>query len=127
MSISLPEHPPDRPGHHRPGRHLSHPADAALAPAWSRGVSPAKRPVGRSVPVFNTVREASKNRRECTVIFVPARFTAASDYEAMEAVCTLIITVAEHVRSTIMLASYQPGAKLGCRVIGLFVRRHLAR
>ena len=71
------------------------------------------------VPVFNTVREAVEaTGANATVIFVPARFTAASAYEAMEAEIGLILTIAEHVPVHDMMGVYHLARKKGCRVIG---------
>ena len=84
------------------------------------GVTPGKG--GQTVlgvPVFNTVREAVEaTGANATVIFVPARFTAASAYEAMEAGLGLILTIAEHVPVHDMMGVYHLARKKGCRVIG---------
>ena len=71
------------------------------------------------VPVFNTVREAAEaTDANTTVIFVPARYTAAGVYEAMDAGLKLILTIAEHVPVHDMMGVYHRAKKLGARVIG---------
>jgi succinyl-CoA synthetase alpha subunit len=84
------------------------------------GVTPGKG--GQSVlgvPVFNTVREAVEaTSANATVIFVPAKYTAAGAYEAMDAGLALILTIAEHVPVHDMLGVYHLARKKGCRVIG---------
>lgn len=71
------------------------------------------------VPVFNTVREAAEaTGANASVLFVPARFTAAGAYEAMDAGIELIVAVAEHVPVHDMLGVYHLARKKGCRVIG---------
>ena len=84
------------------------------------GVTPGKGgQTVAGVPVFNTVREAVEaTGANASVVFVPARFTAASAYEAMEAGLRLIITVAEHVPVHDMLGVYHMARKLDCCVIG---------
>lgn len=84
------------------------------------GVTPGKG--GQTVlgvPVFNTVREAMEaTGANATVIFVPARFTAASVLEAMDAGMPLVLTIAEHVPVHDMLRVYHLSKKKNCRVIG---------
>jgi len=71
------------------------------------------------VPVFNTVREAVETTNANTsIIFVPAKFTAAGVYEAMDAGLKLILTLAEHVPVHDMMGVYHMAKKKGCRVIG---------
>lgn len=71
------------------------------------------------VPVFNTVCEAMEaTGANATVIFVPAKFTAASVMEAMDAGMPLILTIAEHVPVHDMLRVYHLAKKKGCRVFG---------
>lgn len=71
------------------------------------------------VPVFNTVREAVETTdANATVIFVPAKFTAASVYEAMDAGLKLVLTIAEHVPVRDMMDVYHMAKKKECRVIG---------
>lgn len=71
------------------------------------------------VPVFNTVKEAVEaTNANATVIFVPAKYTAAGVYEAMDAGVKLILTIAEHVPVHDMMGVYHRAKKNGCRVIG---------
>ena len=71
------------------------------------------------VPVFNTVREAvDATGANTTILFVPAKYTAAGAYEAMDAGLDLILTIAEHVPVHDMMGVYQLARKKGCRVIG---------
>lgn len=71
------------------------------------------------VPVFNTVKEAVEaTNANATVIFVPARYTAAGVYEAMDAGLKLILTIAEHVPVHDMMGVYHMAKKTGARVIG---------
>lgn len=71
------------------------------------------------VPIFDTVLEAKEaTGANATVLFVPARHTAAGVYEAMEAGVELIITIAEHVPVRDMLKIYHLSKMKGCRVIG---------
>lgn len=84
------------------------------------GVTPGKG--GQTVlevPVFNTVKEAvEETNANATVIFVPAQYTAAGVYEAMDAGLKLILTIAEHVPVHDMMGVYHTAKKKGCRVIG---------
>jgi succinyl-CoA synthetase alpha subunit len=84
------------------------------------GVTPGKG--GQTVlgvPVFNTVREAVEaTGANATVIFVPAKYTADSAFEAMDAGLELVLTIAEHVPVHDMLKVYNLAKKKGCRVIG---------
>lgn len=84
------------------------------------GVTPGKGGQEVSgVPVFNTVKEALEaTDANAAVIFVPARYTAASAYEAMDAGLKLILTIAEHVPVHDMMGVYHMARKKGCRVIG---------
>lgn len=71
------------------------------------------------VPVFNTVREAVEaTNATATVIFVPAKFTAAGVFEAMDAGLKLILTIAEHVPVHDMMMVYNIAKRNGARVIG---------
>lgn len=71
------------------------------------------------VPVFDTVREAVEaTDANTTILFVPARFTAAGVFEAMDAGLHLILTIAEHVPVHDMLTVYHLARKKRCRVIG---------
>lgn len=84
------------------------------------GVTPGKG--GQSVhgiPVFHSVREAvEETGANATVIFVPAKFTAASANEAMDAGLPLVLTIAEHVPVHDMMGCYHIARKKGCRLIG---------
>lgn len=84
------------------------------------GVTPGKG--GQTVcgvPVFHTVREAAEaTGANATVLFVPARYTAAGVYEAMDAGIPLILTIAEHVPVHDMMNVYHLAKKTGCRVVG---------
>ena len=72
-----------------------------------------------NVPVFNTVKEAmDETGANTTVLFVPAKYTAAGVYEAMDAGLGLILTIAEHVPVHDMMRVYHLARKKGCRVIG---------
>lgn len=71
------------------------------------------------VPVFNTVKEAVEaTDANATVIFVPAKYTAAGVYEAMDAGLKLVLTIAEHVPVHDMMGVYHMAKKLGVRVVG---------
>jgi succinyl-CoA synthetase alpha subunit len=71
------------------------------------------------VPVFDTVKEAMEaTDANASVVFVPARFTAAGIIEAMDAGLELIISIAEHVPAHDMMGVYRLAKKKGCRVIG---------
>lgn len=84
------------------------------------GVTPGKG--GQTVlgvPVFNTVKEAVEaTGANTTILFVPAKYTAAGVYEAMDAGVKLILTIAEHVPVHDMMGVYHMAKKKGCRVIG---------
>jgi succinyl-CoA synthetase alpha subunit len=71
------------------------------------------------VPVFNTVKEAVEaTRPDASIVFVPARFTAAGVYEAMDAGLELVLTIAEHVPVHDMMKVYHIARKNRCMVIG---------
>lgn len=84
------------------------------------GVTPGKG--GQTVlgiPVFDTVKEAKeKTGANATVIFVPAMYTAAGAYEAIDAGIELIITIAEHVPVHDMMGVYHTARAKSVRVIG---------
>ena len=84
------------------------------------GVTPGKG--GQTVlgiPVYNTVKEAMKaGRANATVIFVPAKFTAAGVYEACDAGVPLIMTIAEHVPVHDMMYCYAIARQKGLRLFG---------
>lgn len=71
------------------------------------------------VPVFDTVKEAVEaTKPNASIIFVPARYTAAGAYEAMDAGLELVLTIAEHVPVHDMMNVYHVARKRGCMVIG---------
>ena len=71
------------------------------------------------VPVFNSVREAVEaTGANATVIFVPAKFMAASVYEAIDARVPLIFTIAEHVPVHDMMGCYHLARARGLRLFG---------
>jgi len=84
------------------------------------GVTPGKG--GQTVlgvPVFDTVREAKEaTDANATVLFVPARFTKAGVYEAIDADIPTIITIAEHVPVHYMMECYHLAKMKGVRLFG---------
>lgn len=71
------------------------------------------------VPVFDTVKEAVElTDANASVLFVPAKYTAAGVFEAMDAGLKLVLTIAEHVPVHDMMQVYHMAKKKGCRVIG---------
>ena len=84
------------------------------------GVTPGKG--GQTVlgvPVFNTVKEAREaTAANATIVFVPAKFTAASVLEALDADMKLAFTIAEHVPVHDMLTCYHLARKKGARLFG---------
>ncbi len=84
------------------------------------GVTPGK--AGQDVlgvPVYNTVREAMEAKNaNATVIFVPAKYTAAGVYEACDAGVPLIMTIAEHVPVHDMMRCYALARMKGLRLFG---------
>ncbi len=71
------------------------------------------------VPVFNTVKEAmDATNANATVIFVPAKFTPASVYEALDAGMKTILTIAEHVPVHDMMLCYHLARMKGARLFG---------
>jgi len=84
------------------------------------GVTPGKG--GQEVlgiPVFNTVKDAMETTgANATVIFVPAKFTAAGVYEACDAGVPLIMTIAEHVPVHDMMYCYAIARQKGLRLFG---------
>ena len=71
------------------------------------------------VPVFNTVREAMEaTDANASVIFVPALYTAAGVYEALDAGLKTVMTIAEHVPVHDMMRVYHIAREKGARVIG---------
>ena len=71
------------------------------------------------VPVYDTVKEAVEaTDANASVVFVPAKFTAAGVFEAMDAGLKLVLTIAEHVPVHDMMQVYHMAKKKGCRAIG---------
>ena len=71
------------------------------------------------VPVFDTVKEAVEaTSANTTVLFVPARFTLAGVYEAMDAGIKQIVTIAEHVPVHDMMRVYHKARQKDIRIIG---------
>jgi succinyl-CoA synthetase alpha subunit len=76
---------------------------------------------GRTVklPVFNTVREgAEKTGANAAILFVPAKFTPAGVYEAVDAGIPLIMTISEHTPVHEMLKCYYLARQKGLRLFG---------
>jgi succinyl-CoA synthetase alpha subunit len=84
------------------------------------GVTPGKG--GQEVhgrPVFNTVAEAvDATGADCSVIFVPARFTTAALREAADSGIRLIVCITEGVPVLEMLGNYHYIREKGARLIG---------
>ena len=71
------------------------------------------------VPVFDTVREAAEQTgADASVVFVPARFTAESVIEALDAGMKYIFTMAEHVPVHDMMSCYHLARSRGVRLFG---------
>jgi len=71
------------------------------------------------VPVFDTVKEAKDaTDANATVIFVPAKFTPAGVYEALDADIPTILTIAEHVPVSDMMGCYHMAHMKGARLFG---------
>ena len=71
------------------------------------------------VPVYDTVRQAVEaTGANASIVFVPAKATAESAYEAMDAGVPLVLTIAEHVPVHDMMGVHHVSRKKGCRVIG---------
>ncbi|MBF4695032.1 succinate--CoA ligase subunit alpha [Fusibacter ferrireducens] len=71
------------------------------------------------VPVFDTVKEAIEaTNANASILFVPAKHTAAGVYEALDAGLELVITIAEHVPVKDMMGIYHFSKSKNCRVIG---------
>ncbi len=71
------------------------------------------------VPVYNTVKEAMEAKNaNATVIFVPAKYTAAGVYEACDAGVPVILTIAEHVPVHDMMLCYAVARQKGLRLFG---------
>ncbi len=71
------------------------------------------------VPIFNTVKEAAEQTgANATVIFVPAKFTPAGVYEAIDANIPLILTISEHTPVHDMMRCYYMARMKGLRLFG---------
>ncbi len=71
------------------------------------------------VPVFNTVKEAMDvTGANATVLFVPAKFTPAGVYEAVDAGMPLILTISEHTPVHDMMKCYYIARQKGARLFG---------
>jgi succinyl-CoA synthetase alpha subunit len=71
------------------------------------------------VPVFDTVAEAVSERGANTsMVFVPARFAAASMAEAIDAGCETVIAITEGIPVHDMLGIYWKAKEAGVRLIG---------
>lgn len=71
------------------------------------------------VPVFNTVREAVEaTGANASVIFVPARATAVSVLEALDAGLKTILTISEHTPVHDMMKCYHLAKARGARLFG---------
>lgn len=84
------------------------------------GVTPGKGgQVILGIPVFDTVREAVEaTGANTTILFVPAKYTVAGIYEAIDAGVELILTIAEHVPVQDMMNVYHLAKCKGCRLVG---------
>jgi succinyl-CoA synthetase alpha subunit len=72
-----------------------------------------------AVPVFNTVNDAvEKTGANATVLFVPAKFTPAGVYEAVDAGIPLILTISEHTPVHEMMKCYYAARQKGIRLFG---------
>lgn len=71
------------------------------------------------VPVYNTVREAAEaHHGNAAVLFVPAKFTQAGVYEAIDADVPVVISIAEHVPVHDMMGCYHLARMKGIRLFG---------
>ncbi|MEI6100561.1 MAG: succinate--CoA ligase subunit alpha [Eubacteriales bacterium] len=71
------------------------------------------------VPVFNTVKEAAEaTGANATILFVPAKFTPAGVYEAVDANIPLIMTISEHTPVHEMMKCYYAARQKGLRLFG---------
>jgi succinyl-CoA synthetase alpha subunit len=72
-----------------------------------------------AVPVFNTVNDAvEQTGANATVLFVPAKFTPAGVYEAVDAGIPLILTISEHTPVHEMMKCYYAARQKGIRLFG---------
>ncbi|HVN47741.1 MAG TPA: succinate--CoA ligase subunit alpha [Bacteroidota bacterium] len=73
----------------------------------------------KSIPVFNTVREAvEKQQANASVIFVPAAFAADAILEAAEAGVQFIVAITEGIPPADMVKVYEFVQKKNVRLIG---------
>jgi succinyl-CoA synthetase alpha subunit len=83
------------------------------------GVTPGKGGQDvEGVPVFDTIAEAVEVGANTSMIFVPARFAAASIEEAIEAGVETVIAITEGIPVFDMLAIYWKAKEAGVRLIG---------
>ena len=84
------------------------------------GVTPGRGgQVINGIPVFNTVKEArDQTKPDCSIIFVPARFTTSAIREAADAGIPLIVCITEGIPVLEMLANYHYVREQGLRLIG---------
>ena len=84
------------------------------------GVTPGKGgQTHLGVPVFNTVKEAKEaTGANASVVFVPAKFTPASVYEAVDADVPLVMTISEHTPVHDMMKCYYYARMKGVRLFG---------
>jgi len=80
------------------------------------------------IPIFDTIKEAVDERGANTsMIFVPARFAAASIDEAIEAGIETVIAITEHIPVHDMLATYWKARDAGVRLMARTVPASSAR
>ena len=84
------------------------------------GVTPGRGgQVINGIPVFNTVKEArDQTQPDCSIIFVPARFTTSAIREAADAGIPPIVCITEGIPVLEMLANYHYVREQGLRLIG---------
>src|SRR4051812_13578203 len=71
------------------------------------------------IPIFDTIKEAvDEQGANTSMIFVPARFAAASINEAIDAGIGTVIAITEHIPVLDMLATYWKARDAGVRLIG---------
>lgn len=76
-------------------------------------------PFKRTVPVFNTVREAvEKEGADTSIIFVPAGFAADAILEAADAGIKLVVAITEGIPASDMIKVYDALRSKGVRLIG---------
>lgn len=84
------------------------------------GVTPGKGgQIVCGVPVFNTVCEAVEaTGANASVLFVPAKYTPAGIYEAVDAKVPVIISISEHTPVHDMMKCYWAARQQGVRLFG---------